>query len=71
MIAVWDCGPPPAVTSARTLFGIQGGGVGRGQVLGHQDERFVGRGMPGAGTPRSSATMRARTSRTSVARSAM
>ncbi len=41
-MAVCAVGPPEAVQSPRMRFGIKLRGVGRSQIVGHQDHRMVG-----------------------------
>ena len=49
MIAVWLVGPPRSVTSATHDRRVQAGGVGGGEVLGHQHRGALGRRHAGLG----------------------
>lgn len=71
MIAVCDWGPPPEVTSAMIWSGSRVAVSAGARSSATRTNGVVAVGMPGAGTPRSWATIRERTSNTSVDRSAM
>ena len=66
-----DWGPPSEVTRAITRVGSRVAVSAGARSIAVSTNGSSTCGMPGACSPRSSATMRARTSRTSVARSAM
>ena len=66
-----DWGPPSEVTRASTRAGSRVAVSAGARSMAVSTNGSSTSGMPGACSPRSSATMRARTSRTSVARSAM
>src|SRR5699024_3309279 len=70
-IAVCDWGPPSEVTSASTRLGSRVAVSAGARSIAVSTNGSSLSGIPGACSPRSSATMRARTSRTSAARSAM
>ncbi len=49
MMAVWDCGPPPAVMSARTLFGSRVAVSAGARSSATSTKGVLEEGMPGAG----------------------
>ena len=70
MIAVWLVGPPSSVTMPTTWFRSRVAVSAGARSVATMIVGLVSGGMPGSGTPSTLATIRSRTSRRSVTRSA-